>query len=79
MRCHRVGPEPGGHIGSGQRGELPDVPDSHAPQQIRQVFAAGRRQARFGGQLPDGQRGQEHRVLAGFDDSPGARGEDRGG
>ena len=39
MRCHRVGPEPGGHIGTGQRGELPDVPDSHAPQQIRQVFA----------------------------------------
>ena len=79
MRGHRVGAEPGGHVAAGQRGELPDVADSHAPQQIRQIFTAGCGQARLGGQLPDRQRGQEQRVLARLDDPARPCGEDGGG
>ncbi len=79
MCGHCIGPEPGGHIGARQGGELADVSNSHAPQQVSQVFAARCREARFGGQLPDGQRGQEHRVPARLDDPSGTCGEDRGG
>ena len=79
MRGDRIGTEPGRHIGTGQSGELPDIADPHAPQQIRKVLTAWCGEARLGGKLPDGQRRQEHRVFAGLDDPPCARGEHRGG
>ena len=79
MRGHRVGAEPGRHIAAGQLRELADGADTHTPQQICQLIAPGCGQARFGGQLPDGQCRQEPRVPAGFDDPAGTGGEDRGG
>ena len=79
MRGDGVGAEPGGHIAAGQRRELPDVADSHAPQQVCQVLSTGCGQARLGGQLPDRQRGQKQCVLAGLDDPSRPCGEDGGG
>src|SRR5690606_22611554 len=79
VRDHRVGPEPGRHIAAGQFGELTDGSNPHAPQQVHQLLPTRTGEAGFGGQLPDGQWGEELRIAAGFDDPAGAGGEHRGG
>lgn len=76
---YRIGPEPGGHVGARQFGELSDASNPHAPQQVGQIFPAWCRQTRFGGQLPDREGSQKVRVPTGLDDAPGASGEHRGG
>ena len=73
----RVGAEPRRHIAARQLGELSDRADAHPPQQVCQVLPVGGSQAGLGGQLPDGQSGQEHRVLTRFDDPAGTGREDR--
>ena len=78
VRDHRVGAEAGGHIRPRQRGELAEIANSHAPQQISQLPATRTGQARLGGQLPDRQCRQEHRVLAGWHHPASAGGEDGG-
>lgn len=79
MRGHRIGTEPRGHIAAGQRRELSNGANSHAPQQVCQFLPPWRSRTGFGSQLPDGQRRQKQRIAAGFDDPSRPRGEDRGG
>ena len=79
VRAHRVGAEPGSHVGTRQCGELSDGPNPHPPQQIRQIVPSGTGQAGLGGELADRQRRQEPRVFSRFDDTAGTGGEDRSG
>ncbi|CNM98419.1 Uncharacterised protein [Mycobacterium tuberculosis] len=78
MRGHRVGTEPGRHVGTRQRGELSDGANSHPPQQIRQVVPARPGQARLGGKLADRQQRQKPRIASRLHDAASTRGENRG-
>ena len=76
---HRIGIEPGGDITAGQLGELAERPNSHAPQQIGQLFAPGPDRLGSVANCLIDSAGQERRIRTGLDDPPGAGREDGGG